>query len=245
MKTHCVPRLEAGRRGGDHDTYDRMALTSNDWLWYTADEFSPSRHCKEVDVANRNRKSTDSTKTTAVERVDIDRSYKFMIMTSFILNVVLIIGLVVLAIALFGYKTGLAPLKPTIAKLTDTIDGLSNATIKASVPLNEQLPITLQVPVSQNTNVRVTQAVPLQVPADITLPGVGYLKASVALNLPEGLELPVYLSLTIPLQASVPVSLTVPVNIPLKDTELGPQFRSLGELVQPLADLVNGEPTEQ
>ncbi|MBM7844101.1 hypothetical protein [Herpetosiphon giganteus] len=196
-------------------------------------------------MASRNRKSTDSTNTNAVERVDIDRSYKFMIMTSFILNIVLIIGLIILAVALFGYKTGLAPLKPTIAKLTDTIDGLNNATIRASVPLNERLPISLQVPVSQNTNVRVTQAVPLSVPADITLPGVGYLKASVALNLPEGLELPVYLSMTIPLESSVPVSLTVPVNIPLSETELGPQFRSLGELVQPLADLVNGKPTEE
>lgn len=196
-------------------------------------------------MASRNRKSTDSTNINAVERVDIDRSYKFMIMTSFILNIVLIIGLIILAVALFGYKTGLAPLKPTIAKLTDTIDGLNNATIRASVPLNERLPISLQVPVSQNTNVRVTQAVPLSVPADITLPGVGYLKASVALNLPEGLELPVYLSMTIPLESSVPVSLTVPVNIPLSETELGPQFRSLGELVQPLADLVNGKPTEE
>lgn len=190
-------------------------------------------------------KTTESADTNTVQRVDIDRLYKFMIYTSFLMNVILIGVLLFLGLQLFVLKKGLAPLKPTISKLTNTIDGLQNATIKAQIPLNEQLPIKLDVPVSQNTNVRVTQAVPLEVPADITLPGVGYLKANVALNLPEGLELPVYLNMTIPLESSVPVSLTVPVSIPLKDTELGPQFRNLGELVQPLADLVNGAPTEK
>lgn len=195
----------------------------------------------------RNRASGTTSSTAApvvdnkgVTRVDIDRLYKFMIYTSFGLNVILICALLFLGVQLFVLKRGLSPLKPTVAKLTSTINGLQNATIKASVPLNERLPINLQVPVSQPTNVRITQSVPLAVPADITLPGVGFLKANVALNLPEGLELPVYLSMTIPLESSVPVSLSVPVNIPLKDTELGPQFRNLGDLVQPLADLVNG-----
>ena len=195
---------------------------------------------------NRAPRTENSSVTPAVDskgvtRVDIDRLYKFMIYTSFGLNVILIAVLLFLGVHLFVLKRGLAPAKPLIAELTGTIEGLQNATIRASVPLNERLPISLQVPVSQNTNVRMTQSVPLAVPADITLPGVGFLKANVALNLPEGLELPVYLSMTIPLESSVPVSLTVPVNIPLRDTELGPQFQRLGKLVQPLADLVNGE----
>ncbi len=197
-----------------------------------------------MSVSRRNSKASPDSATVdsqGVKRVDIDRMYKFMIYTSFGLNVILFAVLIFLGVQLFVLKNGLGPVKPLIAELTGTIDGLQNATIKASVPLNERLPISLQVPVSQNTNVRVTQAVPLQVPADITLPGVGFLKANVALNLPEGLELPVFLSMTIPLESSVPVSLTVPVNIPLKDTELGPQFERLGKLVQPLADLVNGE----
>lgn len=177
-----------------------------------------------------------------VTRVDIDRTYKFMIYTSFAVNVILLLVLLAVGYQLFIAKAGLGPLKPTIGKLMSTIDGLQNATIRASVPLNEQLPISLMVPVSQETQVRVTQPVPLQVPASIVFPGGGgNLNASVALNLPEGLTLPIYLSMTIPLNSSVPVSLTVPVNIPLKDTELGPQFGNLKELVQPLADLVNGE----
>jgi len=69
----------------------------------------------------------------------------------------------------------------------------------------------------------------LQVPADITLPGVGFLSAQVALNLPEGLELPVYLEMDIPLETSIPISITVPVAIQMKDTELYPEFEKLGE----------------
>lgn len=183
-----------------------------------------------------------SDKNEPVQRMDIGRSYKFMIFVSFAINIILVAVLLVLGMQLFVLKRGLDPLKPTIRELTGTIDGLYNATIKAQVPLNEQLPITLDVPVSQSTNVRLTQAVPLQVPAAILFPGGGgNLNAMVNLELPEGMDLPVFLSMTIPLQASIPVSLNVSVEIPLSETELGPEFLRLGKLVEPLADLVNGE----
>lgn len=195
---------------------------------------------------NRNKSTATSADDSAAPaggttRVDIDRIYKFMIYSSFLLNLVLIAVLIFLGIQLFVLKSGLAPLKPTVAKLTSAISDLQDATIRAEIPLQRDLPISLNVPVSQATNVRLTQSVPLQVPADITLPGVGFLSAVVALNLPEGLELPVFLDLNIPLEASIPISITVPVSIPLKDTELAPGFQKLSELVQPLADVVNGE----
>jgi hypothetical protein len=189
--------------------------------------------------------TADTTSTTAnssgVARVDIDRIYKFMIYTSFLINVVLIAVLIFLGIQLFILKKGLAPAKPIVANLTSAIEGLKSATIRAEIPLQRDLPIALNVPVRQSTNVRLTQSVPLQVPADITLPGVGFLSAQVALNLPEGLELPVYLEMDIPLETSIPISITVPVAIQMKDTELYPEFEKLGNLVKPLADLVNGE----
>ena len=62
-----------------------------------------------------------------------------------------------------------------------------------------------------------------------------------ALKQPEGLDLPVYLEMDIPLETAIPISITVPVAIEMKDTELYPEFQKLGDLVQPLADLVNGE----
>lgn len=190
--------------------------------------------------------ATPAADSAGVTRVDISRGYKFMIYLSFLINLVLILVLLVVGYQLFIRKAGLPPLKGTVSELTDIIDKLQNATIVASVPLNEQLPINLQVPVSQATNVRVTQSVPLNVPAAIVFPGGGgNLNASVSLNLPEGLELPVFLSMTIPLESSVPVSLTVPVEIPLRETELGPQFGRLRELVQPLEDLVQGQARER
>jgi hypothetical protein len=199
-------------------------------------------------VSLRSKKTTTTTADTTstadssgVTRVDIDRIYKFMIYTSFLVNAILIAVLIFLGIQLFILKNGLAPAKPLVANLTSAIEGLKSATIRANIPLQRDLPISLNVPVRQETNVRLTQSVPLQVPADITLPGVGFLSAQVALNLPEGLELPVYLEMDIPLETAIPISITVPVAIEMKDTELYPEFQKLGDLVQPLADLVNGE----
>ncbi len=126
------------------------------------------------------------------------------------------------------------------------VEGLQNATIRATIPIDKQLPIQLQVPVDQDTVVVVTQSIPLVVPASIVFPGGGgNLNATVALNLPPGLELPVHLAMTIPLTSSVPVKFDVPVTIPLRDTELAGPFARLHTLLQPLADLFKPAPTEK
>jgi len=64
----------------------------------------------------------------------------------------------------------------------------------------------------------------------------------VSIVLPAGLELPVDLNMNVKLVTSIPVELDVPVNIPLAETELGPQFTRLGaivdRLVAPVAPLL-------
>ncbi|ABY35403.1 MAG TPA: hypothetical protein DEF43_09170 [Chloroflexus aurantiacus] len=183
--------------------------------------------------------------------------YKAMIWTSFIMNAVLLIVLGIVIGILVMYQRQVAQLTENLpafaannlAELQDVVDKLESATIVYTVPLSTRLPIELDVPINGETImternvVTLTEPVSLQAPAQIAFPGGGgNLNASVAIVLPAGLELPVDLNMNVKLVTSIPVELDVPVNIPLAQTELGPQFTRLGaivdRLVAPVAPLL-------
>ena len=170
--------------------------------------------------------------------------YKALIWTSFLINAVLIVVVAVLGWTLYSSRSQIMALTGTtrafagtnIAELQDVVSKLQGSTIKYTVALRgARLPIELQVPVQQETNVVLREPVPLNVPASILFPaGGGNLNATVAIELPAGLQLPIKLDFTLPLKQSIPVDLDVPVNIPLRETELGPQFQRLGAIVERL-----------
>jgi hypothetical protein len=56
----------------------------------------------------------------------------------------------------------------------------------------------------------------------------------VNLSLPAGTQLRIALKLNVPLDTTIPVRLNVPVDIAMQDTELAPQFRRLGNIVDRL-----------
>lgn len=183
--------------------------------------------------------------------------YKAMIWTSFLINAVLIVLVGVLVGILLlnrNQVAGLSELGPTfaannIAELQDVVVKLQDSTIIYTVPLDTSLPVELDVPINRDTImtprnvVQLTEPVPLQAPAQITFPGGGgNLNATVNIELPVGLELPVDLNMDVKLITAIPIQLDVPVNIPLAETELGPQFLRLGNivdrLVTPIAPLL-------
>lgn len=182
--------------------------------------------------------------------------YKAMIWTSFLINVVLLIIIGVLAGVLLsnrGQLVGLAGNGTTfaadnLAELQDVVARLQGSTIRATIPLSQALNLEgkgVVVPVDQVTQVTLTKPVPLVLTgADIDLGNGNRLRANnINLTLPEGTPLEIALKMDIPLDSvTIPVQLDVPVTIPLKDTELGPQFTRLGaivdRLVNPLAPLL-------
>ncbi len=169
--------------------------------------------------------------------------YKAMIWTSFGLNLILLVVVAVLVGIVVTQRTQLGSLVGNVqafagnnvAELQDVVDKLETSRIIYTVPLNTQIPIVIDVPIQQESIVTLTEPVPLSVPAAILFPGGGgNLNATVNIQLPTGLELPVKLDLTVPLETAIPVELEVPVNIPLAETELGPQFQRLGAVVERL-----------
>ena len=182
--------------------------------------------------------------------------YTAMIWTSFLINVVLLIILGVLAGALLtnrGQVIGIAGNTQTfaannLAELQDVVVKLEGSTIRTTIPLSQPLSLAgkgIFVPVDKVTEVRLTSPVPLVLSgADIDLGNGNRLRAdNINLTLPEGTPLQIALKMDISLDSVViPVQLDVPVSIPLAETELGPQFRRLGaivdRLVNPLAPLL-------
>lgn len=177
--------------------------------------------------------------------------YKALIWTSFLINAVLIVVVGVLIGILFNHRSQVVGLTSSaqvfaadnLAELQDVVGDLQQSTIIYTVPLDTRLPIELDVPINPETImtprnvVRLTESVPLTAPAAINFPGGGgNLNATVNIVLPAGLELPVDLNMDVKLVTSIPVQLDVPVNIPLAETELGPQFQRLGAIVNRLVD---------
>lgn len=189
--------------------------------------------------------------------VGLPTFWKAMIITSFVMNMILLFILILLFA--FGLRwrgqiasTGVTAqgfARENVVELQDVVSDLQGATIKTTIPLSQPLGLNLMVPIDQTTLVTTTEDVPLSVPAFIDMGPYGQLYPNVNLSLPKGTPLYINLKLDVPLETTVPVVLDVPVEIPLKDTELGPQFERLGNivnrLVTPAGPLLGIEPKQE
>jgi hypothetical protein len=162
--------------------------------------------------------------------------WRFMIIFSFIVNLILVVVLVGALLFIFEIKKSIAD--PLIGGLHSTAVGLENATIDWTIPVRDTIPVNLDVKLDTDTVVVLTSPVPLQVNATIDLPGINAygVAANVNLTLPAGLVLPVHLNLDVPVrEPALPVSLDVRAIIPLRETQLADPIRELALLFEPLA----------
>lgn len=159
--------------------------------------------------------------------------WRFMVIFSFIVNIVLLVVVAVLLVTLFDIKRNIA--QPLVGGLYSSFVGLENATIDWTIPVRANVPVNLDIPLQQNTIVTLTEAVPLTVIAQINAPALSLSNARVQLELPVGLELPVALDLDVLVRDSLPVSLDVRAVIPLEETQLYDVAKSLQLLFEPLA----------
>ncbi len=158
----------------------------------------------------------------------------FMIVFSFVVNLVLIIVVVALLVTIFDLKNNVVT--PLVTGLHSSFVGLDEATIDWTIPVRDTIPVKFDLPLNQETVVTLTQSVPLSVAATINLPGVGQLNnAQVYLSLPAGLQLPVQLDLTVPVDQQIDVSMDVRAVIPLNQTQLHDPIDNLRLVFEPIA----------
>lgn len=168
--------------------------------------------------------------------------WKAMIVTSFVINMILVFVLILLAAFFLRWRAQIGETtlgvkgfaRANVVELRDVVQQLQDAHIRTTIPLDQPLPVHLNVPIDQTTLVTTTAPVPLSVPAFIDMGPFGQLRPNVNLSLPAGTQLTIALKLNVPLDTTIPVKLDVPVDIAMKDTELAPQFRRLGNVVDRL-----------
>jgi len=180
--------------------------------------------------------------------------WRFMIIFSFIVNIILVIVLIVLGLTIFDIKKNIA--QPLIEGLHSSFVGLNNATIDWTIPVKDtihvdraiaQLDTTIPINVGE-TVVILTQPVPLTVGANISAPGLTVSNATVNLTLPAGTRLPVSLAFDLPVQQNATVSLDVPVDlkvravIPLDQTQIHDPVENLRLLFEPLVRALGNLP---
>lgn len=159
--------------------------------------------------------------------------WRFMVIFSFIVNLVLLIVVLALVLLIFDIKENIA--QPLVGGLHSSFVGLDQATIDWTIPVREEVPVNLDIALEQNTEVILTAPVPLNVTANIVAPSLSVSNAQVTLSLPAGLRLPVSLDLDVPVRDTLPVSLDVRAVIPLEETQLHDVAENLRLLFEPLA----------
>ena len=135
--------------------------------------------------------------------------WQFMVIFSFIVNLVLIIVLLALGVLIFEIKNQIA--QPLVGGLHSSFVGLDQATIDWTIPVRDDIQVDLTIPLEKDTVVVLNEAVPLTLNAVIDLPGINAYGAQAVVNLelPQGLELPVALDLDVEVDQPMPVELDV------------------------------------
>jgi hypothetical protein len=162
--------------------------------------------------------------------------WRFMVIFSFIVNIVLVVVLLLAGLFIFEIKNQVAD--PLIGGLHSTAAGLGDATIDWVIPVRDTIPVVLDIPLETDTTVVLTSDVPLTVNAIINMPSIlsqRDVPASVNLILPQGLVLPVALDLNVPVNQDLDIALDVRAVIPLRETQLIDPINQLGLLFEPLS----------
>lgn len=177
------------------------------------------------------------------------RFWRFAVLFSFIINIILIVALIGAGIFIFDIKKQLA--QPIIGGLRVSFDEMNQASIittiavNDTITVNDTIPVVFDLPLNQATNVVLTENTSIP-QTTVFLNGV---PLQTNIILPAGSSLPVQLNMivpvsqTIPVVLRVPIALQVPVNIPLAQTQLNPPFTRLSSIVAPYDDILSGLPS--
>ena len=165
----------------------------------------------------------------------------FAILFSFVVNFILVLVLLLSPGPVFTTKTDVV--EPLLADLDSAFAALGDTTIRTQVDIEDSMSVVFSLPLEQNTDVVLTEAVPLQVPATFLLPGGGgSIRGTVSLNLPQGQVLPVNLDMDVPVNTKVPVMMEVPVAIELGEAGMGPAIERLRAVFSPVRALMESLP---
>jgi hypothetical protein len=164
----------------------------------------------------------------------------FVIGVSVLLNLALLWVVIALGNHLFTLRGLVAE---TLLETVSKSVGLSaDAQIETTVNIQEELPVSFNVPLQQDTLITLSQPTRIENASLSIRSATLSIDAPTVITLPVGAELPITLDITVPVSATVPVDLTIPLQIPLANSELGESFTALQSLVDPYEQIVSETP---
>lgn len=116
-----------------------------------------------------------------------------------------------------------ATLKQEVGRLADSVDATKQQTLSYELPIDQQVPINISIPIRESVVIPVNTTV--QIRQDIVVPidtGFGTVDLPVPLdvNIPISTTVPIEFNQDVPISTTLPVSLTVPIQLDLGS----PQF---------------------
>jgi hypothetical protein len=152
---------------------------------------------------------------------------------SLIVNIILLALVIGLWRGLGGPGTA-GPGGGLLAGLYGSFEQMDLAHIKATIPVQTNIPFNASVPVKATTTITLSHDVAVQGAHVRISTGPFNIDAPASVTLPAGTALDVDLDLTLPVQTNVPIALDVPVDIAVRDTDLHPAILGLEESIKPL-----------
>jgi len=150
---------------------------------------------------------------------------------SIVVNIILIVTLIIVGKELFTLKRIVGD--KLLGGLYENFILMDQAHIKTDIAVVDQIPISFNLPISQDTVVTLTEPTFISnVMINLNSGGLT-INSPANITLPAGTNLPVHLELTVPVETSIPITLNVPVDIPLQETELHRPFVGLQGVVSP------------
>jgi hypothetical protein len=160
---------------------------------------------------------------------------------SLIINLILIVIIIILATQIFTLKALVSD--QILGGLNDNFALMDQASIRASIPVNAEVPAKFTLPLDTDTIVVLTRDTPIQgARVSLYTGGLTINNAPTDIVLPSGTKLPVHLNLMVPVDQKIPVNLTVAVDIPLNQTDLHKPFTGLQQVVKPYQVLLGQTP---
>jgi hypothetical protein len=130
-------------------------------------------------------------------------------------------------------------LRDEVARLADSVQAAKSSQVRYDLPIDQQLPINIDVPIKRaldvpiNTQVRIKQ--------DITLPvdtGFGTVNLPIPLDatIPISMTVPIALDQTVNISTTVPLKLNVPIQIDLGSGQISGYLDRLYQALEKLRD---------
>lgn len=160
--------------------------------------------------------------------------------TSVVLNLVLIVGFISLGSSLFAIKGAFDTSAYEDAAKAMSFD--EGASISTLVRIQDQLPVTLQVPLKRNTVVTLSEPARIDGTSISIRSATLSIDAPASLTLPVGAELPLAFDLAVDVDTTVPIDLTVPVEIPIAGTEVGDSLTAMQNAIAPYSSAITELP---